>query len=202
MRHRNKVKKMGRTPSHRAATLMNLASALLTHKQIRTTLAKAKAAQAYVDRLIGYGKSNTVHDRRLAFKLLQNRTLVKQLFDEIAPTYADRNGGYTRVVKLGMRRGDGAPLAVLQLVGFEPFKFGDDSAAKSETKKAKKKPAKKAADKVEAKEEKAEAAEKPAEKAEEAATETAEAAEAAEAEAAEEAPKEDEAKNDGESEKK
>jgi large subunit ribosomal protein L17 len=196
MRHRNKVKKMGRTPSHRAATLMNLASALLTHKQIRTTLAKAKAAQAYVDRLIGYGKSNTVHDRRLAFKLLQNRTLVKQLFDEIAPTYADRNGGYTRVVKLGMRRGDGAPLAVLQLVGFEPFKFGDDSATKTETKKAKKKPVKKAADKVEAD------AEKTVEKAEETVPESAETEANAKAETTEEAPKKEDGKNDGEEEKK
>ncbi|NOX36141.1 MAG: 50S ribosomal protein L17 [Calditrichaeota bacterium] len=119
MRHRKKVKKLGRTASHRRALLRNLAAQIIQHHQVKTTLAKAKAARSFVERLITYGKKNTVHARRLAFKQLQNRTLVKMLFDEIAPTYADRNGGYTRVIKLGQRRGDGAQMAILQLVGFE-----------------------------------------------------------------------------------
>lgn len=119
MRHRKKVKKLGRTASHRRALLRNLAAQIIQHHQVKTTLAKAKAARSFIERLITYGKKNTVHARRLAFKHLQNRTLVKRLFDEIAPTYADRNGGYTRVIKLGQRRGDGAEMAILQLVGFE-----------------------------------------------------------------------------------
>lgn len=119
MRHRRKVKKLGRTASHRRATLRNMASALINHHQIRTTLAKAKAARSHVEKLITTGKKDSVHARRQAFKFLQNRTLVKKLFDEIAPTFADRNGGYTRIVKLGQRTGDGAEMAILQLVGFE-----------------------------------------------------------------------------------
>ncbi len=137
MRHRNKVKKMGRTASHRRATLRNLATALFANKQIRTTFAKAKAAQSYVERLITQGKANTVHARRQVFKLVQDRTLVKTLFDEIAPGFADRKGGYTRVVKLGMRRGDGAQMAVLQLVGFEPFPVSEEEKPKKAKRKKK-----------------------------------------------------------------
>ncbi len=103
MRHRKKVKKLGRNASHRKATLRNMATAIIVHRQIKTTLAKAKAAQRYVDRLITYGKKDTVHSRRLAFKLLQSRDIVKMLFDEVAPTFDGRDGGYTRVIKLGSR---------------------------------------------------------------------------------------------------
>lgn len=137
MRHRNKVKKMSRTASHRRATLRNLATALFENKQIRTTFAKAKAAQGYVERLITHGKTDTVHARRQVFKLVQDRTLVKTLFDEIAPSFADRKGGYTRVVKLGMRRGDGAQMAVLQLVGFEPFPVSEEEKPKKAKRKKK-----------------------------------------------------------------
>jgi len=119
MRHRRKVRKLGRTASHRRATLRNMATALINHHQIKTTLGKAKAARSYVEKLISTGKKDSVHARRQAFRLLQNRTLVRKLFDEIAPSFSDRNGGYTRVVKLGPRIGDGAEMAVLQLVGFE-----------------------------------------------------------------------------------
>ena len=119
MRHRRKVKKLGRNASHRRATLRNLASALINHHQIKTTQAKAKAARSYIEKLITTGKKDSVHARRQVFKFLQNRTLVKKLFDEIAPSFADRNGGYTRIVKLGPRVGDGAEMAILQLVGFE-----------------------------------------------------------------------------------
>ncbi len=190
MRHRKKVKKLGRTVSHRKALLRNIAAALFEHHQIKTTLAKAKAAQSHIEKLISYGKNDTVHSRRLAFKILQNHALVKKLFDEIAPTYDKRKGGYTRVVKLGQRRGDGAHVAILQVVGFEELII-DEGAGK----KKKKKPAKKA----EAKPKEKKAAKKKAEKevtevpeeapaAEVAPEEAKAAAEAAEAQPAEEAP--------------
>jgi large subunit ribosomal protein L17 len=149
MRHRNKTKKLGRTKSHRRATLGNMARSIIEHQQIKTTLAKAKAARGVIDRLITFGKKDTVAARRQAFKLLQNHLLVKKLFDEVAPTFADRKGGYTRVIKLGQRRGDGAELAVLQLVGFEPMVI--DETKTTGKKKKKEKPAK------EKKEKKAEA---------------------------------------------
>lgn len=122
MRHLKDVKKLGRTASHRHATLANLASALIEHKHIRTTTAKAKEARRVVDRLITHAKKNTVAARRLVFSQLRQRRVVKTLFDEIAPKYTSRNGGYTRVVKLGRRQGDGAELSVLELVGYESVK--------------------------------------------------------------------------------
>lgn len=136
MRHRNTLKKLGRTSSHRKATLRNLAIAIVEHKKIRTTYQKAKAAQRFVDRLVSYAKQDTVHARRLAFKHLQSRELVQTLFDEIGPAFADRNGGYTRVVKLGRRRGDGAELAMLQLVGFEEIVVDSGDSKKKGKKKA------------------------------------------------------------------
>jgi large subunit ribosomal protein L17 len=120
MRHRKKTKKLGRTKSHRKATLRNLCSAIIHHQQIKTTLVKAKAAQSTIEKLITFGKKDTVAARRHVFKVLQSHQLVKKLFDEIIPTFADRSSGYTRIIKLGNRRGDGAELAILQLVGFEP----------------------------------------------------------------------------------
>ncbi len=141
MRHRKKVKKLGRTASHRKALLRNLAAQIIHHHQVKTTLAKAKAARSFVERLITYGKKNTVHARRLAFKHLQNRTLVKQLFDDIAPTYVDRHGGYTRIIKLGPRRGDGAQMAILQLVGFEEVVVEEKTKTKKKARpKRKEKP--------------------------------------------------------------
>lgn len=136
MRHRNKVKKLGRNASHRKAMLKNMASALIEHHQIKTTLSKAKAAQSYIEKLITFGKNDTVHSRRQAFRFLQNRTLVKALFDDIASTYEDRKGGYTRVIKLGKRRGDGAEMAILQLVGFEKLVV-DEAAPKKKRKTTK-----------------------------------------------------------------
>ncbi len=154
MRHRKKVKKLGRPVGHRKALLRNLASQIIEHHEIKTTLAKAKAARSFVERLITYAKHDTVHHRRLAFKQLQNRTLVKKLFDEIGPAFEDRNGGYTRVIKLGQRRGDGAELAILQLVGFETSIV--ETAPKGKKKKATPKKAaseKETVEKAEAKEE-------------------------------------------------
>lgn len=161
MRHRNKIKKLGRTKSHREATLRNIARAIFENHQIKTTLAKAKAARSYVERLITYGKEDTVAARRLAFKRLQSHQLVKKLFDEIAPTFADRSGGYTRVIKLGRRQGDGAEIAVLQLVGFEPLVLEEKKPKKAKKKAA---PAKKEVEKkAEVSEETARPAEAPAE---------------------------------------
>ncbi len=136
MRHRRKTHKLGRTKSHRQATLQNMANQMILHKQIRTTLAKAKAARGHLERLITHGKKDTVAARRLVFKFLQNHQLVKQLFDEIVPTYSDRNGGYTRIIKLGKRKGDGAEMAILQFVGFEPLIIDEkkDSGKKSKKK--------------------------------------------------------------------
>lgn len=162
MRHRKKTQKLGRNKAHRTATLRNMARALFEHHQIKTTLTRAKAARGFIERLITFGKKGTVAARREVFKSLQNHKLVQVLFEEIAPTYADRNGGYTRVIKLGRRKGDGAEVAVLQLVGFEPLIIDEKKQA---PKKARKKAApKKETAPAEEKTEKEAAAEEPVEK--------------------------------------
>lgn len=138
MRHRKKGNHFGRTASHRKALMRNMAAQVIEHKEIHTTLAKAKELRSYVERLITYGKKGTVHHRRLAFRFLQNKNAVTSLFDEIAPAYEDRNGGYTRIIKLGNRQGDAASMSIIQLVGFE--KIADKKkarAAKKDKKKAK-----------------------------------------------------------------
>jgi len=119
MRHLKDVKKLGRTAGHRHATLANLAVAVIEHKQIRTTTPKAKETRRFVERLITHAKKNTVAARRLVFSKLRQRAAVKTLFDDVAPKFAARNGGYTRVIKLGRRQGDGAELAIIELVGYE-----------------------------------------------------------------------------------
>jgi len=149
MRHRKAIPKLGRTASHRKATLANLAIALFERKHIQTTEAKAKATQRVAEKLITLAKNNTVHARRIALKRLHNKKILNVLFGKgeekgIADFYADRPGGYTRVIKLGQRQGDGASMAVLELVGYETAskkkKAKDkEKEAKSETKKKKKK---------------------------------------------------------------
>ncbi|MBN2414218.1 50S ribosomal protein L17 [bacterium] len=119
MRHRKTVHKLGRTAAHRKALLANLSMALFKQKHIKTTEAKAKAARQFTEKLITLAKKETVHARRIAYSRLRDRKTVQLLFDEIAPRFADRNGGYTRVIKLGQRHGDAAPMAILELVGFE-----------------------------------------------------------------------------------
>jgi large subunit ribosomal protein L17 len=147
MRHRRTVKTLGRTSAHRKATLANLSSALLVNKHIQTTEAKAKAARRFTERLITLAKQATVHARRIASRRLRQKDAVKVLFEEVAPRYKDRNGGYTRVVKLGQRSGDGAPMAVVELVGFETaVKKQKDKQAKAEAKA--KKEAKKGTEKT------------------------------------------------------
>ncbi|MCG8605027.1 50S ribosomal protein L17, partial [bacterium] len=119
MRHRKSGRKLNRTASHRKAVLANLAGSLFDHKQVRTTVAKAKEVRKTVDRMITFAKSGSLADRRQVLKTIRNKKLVKTIFEEIAPTYKDRNGGYTRVIRIGNRNGDGADMAVLELVGFE-----------------------------------------------------------------------------------
>src|SRR3989338_804536 len=114
MRHATSSQRLSRPTEHRGAILHGLVRGLMLHGQITTTHARAKEAQRLVDRLVGLGKDGSVHSRRRAFRVLQNRTLVKQLFAEIAPRFVDTPGGYTRVVRLSqLRRGDGAQLSVL-----------------------------------------------------------------------------------------
>ena len=116
MRHASRSQRLSLPSEHRAAVLHNLARSVLVHGQIRTTYARAKEAQRLIDRLVTLGKEGSLHARRRAFRILQDRTLVKQLFGEIAPTFVDVSGGYTRVVRLlALRRGDGAQLAILAL---------------------------------------------------------------------------------------
>jgi large subunit ribosomal protein L17 len=116
MRHRVEGRKFGREMDARRLMICNLVKSMVEHGQINTTLAKAKELRSYVDRIVTYGKNNTVHSRRLAYSVLGSRTLVKKLFDEIAPAFQGREGGYTRVIKAGFRKGDAAPLAIIQFV--------------------------------------------------------------------------------------
>ena len=115
------LRKLGRTASHRHATLDNMVSSLIIHKEIKTTDEKAKEASVLFDRLVTYAKKNDVAARREALRHLRNRDLVKALFEDIGPSFSERNGGYTRIVKLGQRKGDGAFTSLLSIVGFEKF---------------------------------------------------------------------------------
>lgn len=116
MRHRVDTFKIGRTSAHRRSMLANMVSSLFLHGQIQTTLVKAKAARSFAERLITMGKKGDLHRRRLAVARLRDKSAVKLLFDEIAPAYVGRDGGYTRIYKLGKRRGDAAEMCILQLV--------------------------------------------------------------------------------------
>lgn len=118
MRHGDKVNNLGRTASHRRALLKNLTCALIEHKRITTTLAKAKALRIHIEPLITKSKDNTTHSRRVVFSHLQNKEAIKELYGVIAPKIADRPGGYLRIIKLGFRRGDGAEMAIIEFVDF------------------------------------------------------------------------------------
>jgi large subunit ribosomal protein L17 len=120
MRHRKDGRKFNRTASHRKAMLMNLAANLIIHKQIRTTHPKALEARRLVETLITKAKRGDLHSRRLVLKVIPQPDVVKILFDDIAPTFQDRNGGYTRIIKLGRRKNDAAHVSLLALVDFLP----------------------------------------------------------------------------------
>ena len=119
MRHRRAGKKLGRSPAHRRMTLRNLVTNLLERERIQTTLPKAKALRPLVEKMITLGKRDTLHTRRQAAAFLLSAAVVKKLFSTIAPRFAERPGGYTRIVKLGWRIGDGAELAIVELIGSE-----------------------------------------------------------------------------------
>jgi large subunit ribosomal protein L17 len=116
MRHGKKGRKLNRTASHRKAMFANMAASVIEHEQIMTTLPKAKEIRSIVDKLVTLGKRGDLHARRQAISQIQDQTQVRKLFDEIGPRYADRHGGYTRVLKAGFRKGDNAPMAVVELV--------------------------------------------------------------------------------------
>jgi large subunit ribosomal protein L17 len=120
MRHARSGKKLGRDSAHRKALYSNLAGALITHGRIETTEAKAKAVRPYAEKLITLGKRGDLHARRQAMAELRSNDVVHKLFADIAPRFSERNGGYTRVVKLGPRQGDAAQMALLVLVDFDP----------------------------------------------------------------------------------
>lgn len=155
MRHRIDHRKLGRTTEHRIAMLRNQAVGLVQHDRIQTTLEKAKELRPFVEKLITLAKKDTLHSRRMAARHVQDPEALKKLFATLGPLYAQRPGGYTRILKLGTRRGDGAQVAILELVGREP-KFEE------KTKKAKK--AKAPKESAEAKGAEAEEPKKPARK--------------------------------------
>ena len=130
MRHNKKFNHLGRTASHRDAMLANMAISLIMHKRITTTLAKAKALKKYVEPLVTRSKDDSTNSRRVVFRYLQNKYAVTELFKTIAPAVADRPGGYTRIIKLGFRQGDAAPIAFIELVDFDENMSKAPKAAK------------------------------------------------------------------------
>jgi large subunit ribosomal protein L17 len=116
VRHRNKGRKLSRTASHRRATLRNLATALFRHERIQTTSAKAKELRPYAERLITLARRGDLHSRRLAGRKIEDRQVLGKLFDDIAPRFAERPGGYTRILKVGNRKGDAAEMSLIELV--------------------------------------------------------------------------------------
>ncbi|MFN7834207.1 MAG: 50S ribosomal protein L17 [Burkholderiaceae bacterium] len=132
MRHRNGLRKLNRTSSHRQAMLRNLANAILRHEVIKTTLPKAKELRRVVEPLITIGKTPTLANKRLAFNRMRDREMVVKLFDELGPRFANRPGGYIRILKFGFRHGDKAPMALVELVdrpdGIEPVEVNDDAS--------------------------------------------------------------------------
>ena len=132
MRHRMSGRKLNRTKSHRRALFANLAVALLTHEQIKTTLPKAKDLRRVADKMISLGKRGDLHARRQALAVLRDEAAVKKLFDVLGPRYAERPGGYTRVLKAGFRHGDAAPMAFIELVDRDVDAKGAEDKARVE----------------------------------------------------------------------
>ena len=127
MRHNNSQRKLNRTASHRKAMFSNMANALIKHEQIITTLPKAKELRPVVEKLVTLSRNNSLHSRRQAISKLQDLSMVSKLFDILGPRYADRAGGYTRIIKAGFRYGDSAPMAVIEFVDRDKDAKGQDS---------------------------------------------------------------------------
>jgi large subunit ribosomal protein L17 len=142
MRHLVKGKRLRRNTAHRRALLRNLVTSFLEKERMRTTLAKAKATRPLAEKMITLAKKNTLHARRQALRFIFKKTVVKKLFDEIGPRFSERPGGYTRIVKVGPRAGDGADMAILELIGTEYKKKGKKKDIKEKMKEAKAKKAK------------------------------------------------------------
>ena len=134
MRHNKAINHLGRKSGHRKALLANMATSLIMHKRIETTVAKAKALKMYVEPLITKSKEDSTHSRRMVFSYLKNKYAVTELFRNVAPKIADRPGGYTRILKTGFRLGDGSDMALIELVDFNEAALA--STEKKETKKA------------------------------------------------------------------
>ncbi len=135
MRHGNKTKKLGRTAEHRDAMLSNMAASLIQHKRIETTIQKAKALRRYIEPLITKAKANTTHSRRVVFSHLQSKEAIKELYGAVATAVGDRPGGYVRIIRTGIRHGDAAEMALIELVDFNPdyngqSKEGDSAKGK------------------------------------------------------------------------
>lgn len=138
MRHGDKINNLGRKKSHRMALLRNLAANLIMHKRIVTTLAKAKALRPFVEPLLTRSKVDTLHNRRVLFSYLRRKECINELYTTIAPQIMERPGGYTRILKLGFRQGDGAEKALIELVDFNPYLAGQ-SLSKTKGRKRRKK---------------------------------------------------------------
>ena len=139
MRHGKKFNHLGRKAAHRKALLRNLAIALVEHKRIETTLAKAKALRQFIEPLVTKGKTNTMHSRRVVFSYLQNKETVKEIFGAIAEKVGDRPGGYVRVIKTGFRRSDGAEMAMIEFVDFNEVYNLKETKKPSRRRRSKKK---------------------------------------------------------------
>ena len=138
MRHNKKFNHLGRTADHRKAMLTNMAISLIKHKRITTTLAKAKALKKFVEPLITRSKNDTTTSRRVVFRYLQDKYAVTELFKEISTKVADRPGGYTRIIKLGIRKGDAAEMAFIELVDFDENMAKTPKAAAKKTRRSRK----------------------------------------------------------------
>lgn len=130
MRHRKAGRKLNRSPSHRKAMLRNMVTSLLEHERIVTTLPKAKETRRFAEKMITLGKRGDLHARRQALAYIRSKDVVAKLFDVLSGQYADRQGGYTRIIRTGTRQGDAAPMAIVELVGYveEVEEAGDDNA--------------------------------------------------------------------------
>ena len=141
MRHGNKINHLGRKTAHRKSMLANMASSLIEHKRINTTLAKAKVLKLFVEPLVTKSKEDTTHNRRIVFSKLRNKYAVTELFKEVATKVGDRPGGYTRIIKLGNRLGDNAEMAMIEFVDYNTTYNAAKVAKKRTTRRGKKKAA-------------------------------------------------------------
>jgi len=136
MRHARKVNHLGRTSTHRKAMLSNMATSLIMHKRITTTIAKARALRTYVEPLITRSKEDTTHSRRTVFSYLQDKKAVSELFREVSPKIMERPGGYTRILKIGFRKGDAAEMAMIELVDFNENMLATKETQKTTTRRS------------------------------------------------------------------